>query len=72
MNELMRTAADALGRPAEQTELKAASGRWYLFESSEIKKSMFGLVKKKLSHVGVLDREGVVRFKKTNAYHLAF
>lgn len=72
VNELKLTAADALGQPADNTELKAASGRWYLFEASEIKKSLFGLMKKKLSHVSVLDREGVVRFKKTNAYHLAF
>lgn len=72
IQELMLTAADALNQPSAQIELKAASGRWFLFEASEVKKSMFGLIKKKLNHVGVLDREGVVRFKKSNAFHLAF
>ncbi|MGV2881712.1 MULTISPECIES: hydantoinase/oxoprolinase family protein [Paenibacillus] len=72
VNELLLTAAQALNQPEGQTELKAASGRWFLFEASEVKKSMFGLVKKKLNHVSVLDRQGVVRFKKANAFHLAF
>lgn len=72
LEELTRTAAEALNQPTDQTELKVASGRWFLFEVNEWKKSWFGLFKKKLNHISVLDREGVVRFKKTNAYHIAF
>ncbi len=72
IHELRQTAAEALNQPEEHTELKVSIGRWFLFEANEWKKSWFGLFKKKLNHISVLDREGVVRFKKTNAHHIAF
>lgn len=72
LEALQATAAEALNAGEQETELKAASGRWYLFERIETKKAMLGLFKKKIPHIGVLDREGVVRFKKANAYYLHF
>ncbi|KHF32563.1 hypothetical protein CM49_05240 [Paenibacillus sp. P1XP2] len=67
--ENMRTiAAGSIDSPVETTLLAAQTGRWHLFASESVKKSLFGLLKKKSKAVSVLDREGVVRFKKNNVH----
>lgn len=62
-------AASSIDQPVETTVLASQSGRWSLFTSETVKKSLFGLLKKKSSAVSVLDREGVVRFKKSNVHY---
>lgn len=67
--EMATIAAKSVDQPLELTKLAAKSGRWSLFASEHVKKSFFGLIKKKSNSVSVLDREGVVRFKKANVQY---
>lgn len=67
--ELTAVAAESVDQPPESMKLMARSGRWSLFASENVKKSFFGLIKKKSNAVSVLDREGVVRFKKANVQY---
>lgn len=68
-SEMAGIAAQSVDQPLESTKLAAKSGRWSLFASENVKKSFFGLIKKKSNAVSVLDREGVVRFKKANVQY---
>lgn len=61
-------AAKSVDQPLESTKLAAQTGRWSLFSSESVKKSFFGLLKKRSTYASVLDREGVVRFKKGNVH----
>lgn len=61
-------AASSVDQPADSMKLASQCGRWSLFACEETKKSFFGLIKKKTTYVSVLDREGVVRFKKGNVH----
>lgn len=61
-------AAKSVDQPVESTKLAAQTGRWSLFSSESVKKSFFGLLKKRSTYASVLDREGVVRFKKGNVH----
>ncbi|MGG4049245.1 hydantoinase/oxoprolinase family protein [Paenibacillus favisporus] len=65
LDEMTAVAASSVDQSPENTRLAAQSGRWSLFEAEQTKKSLFGLMKKKVNYVAVLDREGVVRFKKS-------
>lgn len=65
LEEMTAVAASSVDQSPENTRLAAQSGRWSLFEAEQTKKSLFGLMKKKVNYVAVLDREGVVRFKKS-------
>lgn len=67
--EMAVIAAKSVDQPLETTKLAARSGRWSLFASEHVKKSFFGIIKKKSNSVSVLDREGVVRFKKANVQY---
>ncbi|MWV47067.1 hydantoinase/oxoprolinase family protein [Paenibacillus sp. HJL G12] len=67
--DMKAIAASSIDQPVEATVLAAQSGRWSLFTSESVKKSFFGLLKKKSSSVSILDREGVVRFKKSNVHY---
>lgn len=67
--EMAVIAAKSVDQPLETTKLAARSGRWSLFASEHVKKSFFGLIKKKSNSISVLDREGVVRFKKANVQY---
>lgn len=68
-SEMAVIAAQSVDQSLESTKLAARSGRWSLFASENMKKSFFGLIKKKSNAVSVLDREGVVRFKKANVQY---
>ncbi|WP_260612468.1 hydantoinase/oxoprolinase family protein [Paenibacillus popilliae] len=68
-DDMRAVAASSIDQPLESTTLAAQTGRWSLFVSENVKKSFFGLFKKKSSFVSVLDREGVVRFKKSNVHY---
>lgn len=67
--DMQAIAASSIDLPVENTMLAAQTGRWSLFAGESVKKSFFGLLKKKSSSVSVLDREGVVRFKKSNVHY---
>lgn len=66
IEEMRAIAAKSLDQPLESMVMSAQTGRWSLFSSESMKKSFFGLLKKKSTYASVLDREGVVRFKKGN------
>ncbi|MEF2968209.1 hydantoinase/oxoprolinase family protein [Paenibacillus sp. M1] len=66
--QMAAVAAQSVDQPLEATRLAAQTGRWNLFASESVKKSFFGMFKKKTNYVSVLDREGVVRFKKGNVH----
>ncbi|KKO54185.1 hydantoinase/oxoprolinase family protein [Paenibacillus sp. DMB20] len=67
--EMAAIAAQSVDQPLEHTKLAAQTGRWSLYASEQVKKAFFGLVKKKSNAVSVLDREGVVRFKRANVQY---
>ncbi|MGG4104787.1 hydantoinase/oxoprolinase family protein [Paenibacillus lautus] len=68
VEEMAAIAASSVDQPAASMMLASQCGRWSLFACEETKKSFFGLIKKKTTYVSVLDREGVVRFKKGNVH----
>ncbi|NKI23766.1 hydantoinase/oxoprolinase family protein [Paenibacillus dendritiformis] len=68
VEEMAAIAASSVDQPANSMKLASRCGRWSLFVGEETKKSFFGLIKKKRNYVSVLDREGVVRFKKGNVH----
>ncbi|RCX19640.1 N-methylhydantoinase A/oxoprolinase/acetone carboxylase beta subunit [Fontibacillus phaseoli] len=70
--EMRRIAASSVDAPFESMVLAAQTGRWNLFASEEIRKSFFGLLKKKRTSVSVVDREGVVRFKQAGVHYGQF
>ena len=69
-SELKQLTAEALSVDEKTIERKAKIGRWNLMNSLVIKKKLF--FKSKQYNVCVIDREGVVRFKQSNAYSLVF
>ncbi|WP_172251770.1 hydantoinase/oxoprolinase family protein [Saccharibacillus deserti] len=71
-SDMLEIAAASVDASAESTRLNAATGRWSLFVAEELRKSFFGLLKKRRTSVSVLDREGVVRFKQANAQYGLF
>lgn len=46
--------------------------RWNLFNAPFEKKGLFGLIKKQINRICVLDREGVARLRKEGAQYLVF
>ncbi|MEC0093201.1 hydantoinase/oxoprolinase family protein [Paenibacillus macquariensis] len=66
IEDMRATAAQSVDQPVESTVLAAQTGRWSVFSNESVKKSFFGLMKKRTTYASVLDREGVVRFKKGN------
>ena len=62
----------ALSVNKETVEFIVSSGRWNLFRSVQQKKVFFGIFKKKLNNLCMVDREGIVRLKKENATSLMF
>ncbi|MDO3408446.1 hydantoinase/oxoprolinase family protein [Saccharibacillus sp. CPCC 101409] len=70
--EMLHLAAASIDVPAGSMTLAAQTGRWHLYAGEEVRKSFFGLLKKKKLSVSVLDREGVVRFKQGNVHYGRF
>lgn len=71
-DELLEIAADALVCNVNNVKYVCATGRWNLIESEVIEKKFFNLIKSKLSSCCVIDREGVVRFKKEKVKYTKF
>jgi len=65
--QMLTTAAEALGVQKENIVCKHNASRFSVFETERIKKGLFGIGKKKEISCCVMDREGVVRLKKRNA-----
>ena len=70
--ELLEIASDALGSDLNNVSPIFSTGRWHLIESKVSESKLFGLIKKKRSSCCVIDREGVVRFKKEKVYYIKF
>lgn len=67
---LLKISSEALVTPLETVECRCKTGRWYLMESvTEQKKFLF---KSKIRSVAVIDREGVVRFKREKTNYVIF
>lgn len=64
--------AEALSVEKSTIQKIASTGRWNLFKSVQQKKMFFGLFKKNLNNICMVDREGIVRLKKENANNLIF
>ncbi|WP_086350763.1 hydantoinase/oxoprolinase family protein [Candidatus Enterococcus clewellii] len=68
--DLKKITSEALGIEESSVTHIAKVGRWHLMDGLVIKKKF--LFKSKQNNVCVIDREGVVRFKRSNAYYLTF
>ena len=71
-DDMKEVVSGALSVEKSTVELVSNTGRWYLFKAVTQKKAFFGLFKKTLNNICMVDREGVVRLKKENAYNLTF
>lgn len=70
--ELLKIASDALGSNLNNVSSIFSTGRWHLIESRVSESKLFGLIKRNRSSCCVIDREGVVRFKKEKVYYIKF
>ena len=70
--ELLKIASDALGSNLNNVSPIFSTGRWHLIESKVSESKLFGLIKRNKSSCCVIDREGVVRFKKEKVYYIKF
>ncbi|MHC5217784.1 hydantoinase/oxoprolinase family protein [Enterococcus sp. LJL128] len=69
-DELRQITSEALGIDGNTVQRIAQIGRWNLMDALVVKKKF--LFKSKQNNVCVVDREGVVRFKRSNAHYLTF
>lgn len=67
---MIKLAAEALSQSEDTIKVIHKTGRWNLLDSTIVKRKF--LFKTKRKHCCVIDREGVVRFKKTNANYITF
>lgn len=70
--QLYKVAADALGTDVSRVSRKLNTGRWHLMEAIETSKLFFGIFTKKANMLCMVDREGVVRFKRRKAQYCCF
>ncbi|MFV0393041.1 MAG: hydantoinase/oxoprolinase family protein [Coprobacillaceae bacterium] len=70
--EMTRVVSQAMNIDSHSLQLVVNVERWYLFNAPFEKKSMFGLFKKKINRICVLDREGVARVRKEGAEYCVF
>jgi len=68
IEEMEQVVREAVGQPDSVVKEVASDARWHIFESKDQVKKFFGLLKKEVSSIAVLDREGVVRLKMKNGY----
>lgn len=68
--DLKKITSEALGIDETNIAHVAKVGRWNLMDATTITKRLF--FKKKQNNVCIVDREGVVRFKRSNAFYLKF
>ncbi|TLQ09000.1 hydantoinase/oxoprolinase family protein [Marinilactibacillus psychrotolerans] len=68
IEKMKKVVSDSLGQAEGEIEEVAASERWHVFESTQTKKKLFGLLKSKDTAVAVLDREGIVRLKAKSGH----
>lgn len=71
-DKMKEIVSEALSVEKSTVQGIAKTGRWSLFKSVQQKKMFFGLFKKNLNNLCVVDREGIVRLKKENANNLIF
>ena len=69
---MTKKASEAMNIDTDSMQFIQNVARWNLFNAPIEKKSLFGLMKKKMNRLCVLDREGVARLRKEGAYYLVF
>lgn len=69
-DQLKTISSEALGLDTNSIKCAGKVGRWNLMDATVIKKKLF--FKSKRTNVCVVDREGVVRFKHSNAHYFKF
>jgi N-methylhydantoinase A/oxoprolinase/acetone carboxylase beta subunit len=69
-DQLKTITSEALGLDTNSIKCAGKVGRWNLMDATIIKKKLF--FKSKRTNVCVVDREGVVRFKHSNAHYFKF
>lgn len=70
--KLMELASEAINVNISEMKYIGNVCRWNVFNAPYQKKSLFGLMKKTINRLCVLDREGVARLRKEGAYYLIF
>ncbi|MGM0125530.1 hypothetical protein IGI37_002929 [Enterococcus sp. AZ194] len=68
--QLKEITAEAMGLEESTIELVSTVGRWNLLSATTVVKKF--IFKKKQTNVCIVDREGVVRFKRSQAFDLNF
>ncbi|SEN91496.1 N-methylhydantoinase A/oxoprolinase/acetone carboxylase, beta subunit [Amphibacillus marinus] len=67
---MIKLASEAVNQPADTIKVIHKTGRWSLLDSTIVKRKF--LFKFRTKHCCVIDREGVVRFKKANVNYATF
>lgn len=70
--QIKEVAAASLSVNEDTVQIVSKVGRWNLLKSIQRKKAFLGLIKKKVNYICMVDREGVVRLKKENAFSIIF
>ena len=68
--QLKQIASEALNTEENDVQLAAHVGRWNLMDATTIVKKF--IFKRKIRNLCIVDREGVVRFKQSNAFYFQF
>ena len=72
IEQMTKKASEAMNIDTDSMQFIQNVARWNLFNAPIEKKSLFGLMKKNMNRLCVLDREGVARLRKEGAYYLVF
>lgn len=72
IDQMKTIACEAMNVEKDSMQYIENVTRWYLFNSTYEKKSLFGLMKKTTNRICVLDREGVARLRKEGAHYKIF
>ncbi len=64
---LQQIAAESVNLSPQAISSACQTGRWHLFSGMREQRYLFGLLKKRITSLSMLDREGVVRLKQENA-----
>lgn len=72
IEQMQSIASESMNIEGESMQFIKNVARWNLFNAPIQKKALFGLVKKQINRICVLDREGVARLRKEDAQYLVF
>lgn len=66
--DMENVVSESLGQDEGSVEHLVSSARWNVFESQQVKKKLFGLIKSNDKAIAVLDREGIIRLKAQDGH----